>query len=372
MKRILGIGSLVLFLCLIVTTSFAQNKNTALKTRNVILITTDGLRSEEVFTGADPALINKEFGGVADTNALKKLFWRESAEERRKALMPFFWSVIAEKGQIYGNQSLGSIAQLTNGRKFSYPGYNEILTGSPDSKINSNAKKPNENVTVLEWLHRKPRFQGRVAAFSAWDVMPFIINRERCGFPVMGGWEPIPEKNPDAREKLLNDLISEMTRQNEAEVDDSLLFHAAYEHLLKHKPRVLLISFLETDHWAHAGRYDFTLKSAHRVDSFIQKLWKTVQGMRGYRDQTTFIITTDHGRGPAPVQWRNHGEKIERAENIWMAFLGPDTPSMGERKETDRVTQGQVASTLAAFLGENFNDEAPAAAPPIKQVFPNR
>ena len=33
-----------------------------LKTKNVILITTDGLRWQEVFTGAEQALINKEDG----------------------------------------------------------------------------------------------------------------------------------------------------------------------------------------------------------------------------------------------------------------------------------------------------------------------
>jgi hypothetical protein len=38
---------------------------------------------------------------------------------------------------------------VTNGKKFSYPGYNEILTGSGDPRIDSNDKKPNRNVTVL-------------------------------------------------------------------------------------------------------------------------------------------------------------------------------------------------------------------------------
>jgi hypothetical protein len=350
----------------------AQPLRHSLKTKNIILITTDGFRSEELFTGADPALLNKESGGVADTNALKKEFWSESPQHRREILMPFFWRTIAKKGQVFGNQQLGSIAQITNGRKFSYPGYNEILTGAPDPRIDSNAKKPNENVTVLEWLHSKPAFRGQVAAFSAWDVMPFIINRDRCGFPVMGGWEPVPDKKTNEREKLLNELISEMTRQNDAEVDDSLLFHAAQEYLLKHKPRVLMVSFLETDHWGHAGRYDHLLKSAQRVDRYIEKLWTTVQSMPKYKDKTTFIITTDHGRGPAPVQWKNHGEKVERAENIWMAFMGPDTPALGERQNASRVTQSQIAATLAALLGEDLSTFSPTAAKPIGDVLSPR
>jgi bisphosphoglycerate-independent phosphoglycerate mutase (AlkP superfamily) len=130
----------------------------------------------------------------------------------------------------------------------------------------------------------------------------------------------------------------------------------------------MLISFLETDHWAHSGRYDYTLKAAHRVDQYIQKLWETVQSIRQYRGKTTFIITTDHGRGPAPTQWKNHGEKVPNAENIWMAFIGPDTPALGERQNVPRLTQGQVAATIAALLGENYKAFAPNAAQPVEAV----
>ncbi|HEU5123330.1 MAG TPA: alkaline phosphatase family protein, partial [Verrucomicrobiae bacterium] len=343
-----------------------------LKTRNVILITTDGFRWQELFTGADPDLLNKENGGVANPNALKKEFWRETPEARREALMPFIWNVIAKKGQIFGNQHKGSVVQITNDKKFSYPGYNEILTGWANSNITSNAMIPNPTPTVLEWLHNKPAFRNKVAVFSAWDVVPFIVNRDRCGFPVMGGWEPVPDKNPNDREKLLNDLISEMTRVNGGEVDDPLLFHAAMEHFLKHKPRVFMFGFLETDHWGHAGRYDNVLHAAHRVDQYIRRIWETVQSLPEYRDQTTLIITTDHGRGFAPVNWKHHDATIDGAENIWMAFLGPDTPALGERTDIERHTQNQIAATLAAFLGEDYHAAVPKSGPLIDDVFPKK
>lgn len=342
-----------------------------LKTENVVLITSDGLRWQEVFTGAEKELISKQPGGVADVKDIEAKFWRETPEERREALMPFFWKKIAREGQIYGNQPKGSVAQITNTMKFSYPGYNEILTGFADPAIDSNAKKPNHNFTVLEWLHRKPAFGGKVAAYSAWDVTPFIINRERCGFPVMGGWEPVPEPDPNPRQQLLNELIADTTRPNATEVIDSFLYQAAREHLLRHRPRVMFIGFLETDAWGHAGRYDNVLTSAHAVDQYIQRLWETMQSMDQYRDKTTFIITTDHGRGSGPTEWKNHGKTVVGAENIWMAFLGPDTPALGERTNCDRVTQSQIAATLAALLGEDYATAVPHAGRPIPDVFPS-
>ena len=341
-----------------------------LKTQNVVLITTDGLRWQEVFTGAEKALLNKEHGGVSDVKSVEGKFWRDTPEERRAALLPFFWNKIAKEGQLYGNRLKGSSSQITNTMKFSYPGYNELLAGFADPLITSNDKKPNNNFTVLEWLHRKPAFDGTVAAYNAWDVTPYIINRERCAFPVMGGWERLPEPDPNPRQQLLNELIADTTRPNAAEVIDSILYQAAREHLLRHRPRVFYIGFLETDAWGHAGRYDNLLTSAHSVDQYIQRLWDTLQSIDQYRDKTTFIITTDHGRGMGLSDWKNHGQKIEGAEDMWMAFLGPDTPPLGERTNCDRVTQSQIAATLAALLGEDYHAAEPRSGPLIKEVFP--
>lgn len=364
--RSIGIAVLFLVASLIAAAADAAD----LKTRNVVVITTDGLRWQEVFTGAERALMDGKVGGVADVKRVEARFWRETPEERRAALMPFLWSKVAREGQVFGNLSRGSSSQITNTMKFSYPGYNEILTGFADPRIDSNAKKPNENVTVLEWLHRKPEFRGKVAAYSAWDVVPFIINRERCGFPVMGGWEPLPEREPGPKQALLNELIEDTTRPNDAEVVDSFLYQAAREHLLRHRPRVLFVGFLETDHWGHAGRYDHLLTSANAVDRYIRRLWETMQSMEEYRDKTTFILTTDHGRGSGPTAWKSHGQAVEGAEDMWMAFLGPDTPPLGERADCDRVTQSQIAATLAAFLGEDYHAAEPRSGAPIVQVLP--
>src|SRR3546814_6532340 len=111
------------------TQVFAQNRTTQipasglqeLKAENVFLITLDGLRWQELFSGADPALIaNHDF--VDDSVALKKQFWRASHEKRREALMPFFWHVIARQGKLYGNRTEGSFVNVTNPHWFSYPG----------------------------------------------------------------------------------------------------------------------------------------------------------------------------------------------------------------------------------------------------------
>src|SRR5579863_4764630 len=137
-------------------TSWAQ---TPLKTSNVFIITTDGFRWQEVFSGADSAIINNtEY--VQDTALIKDLYWDENAEERRKKLMPFFWSVIAKKGQLYGNRKENSEVNVKNIFKISYPGYNEILTGYADPLFIPNLRINNRNRNVLEFFNSQNELKG--------------------------------------------------------------------------------------------------------------------------------------------------------------------------------------------------------------------
>lgn len=368
MKRLLSLFSVVVWLLVAPQFAPALRAEDRRSTENVILLMTDGLRWQEVFSGAEEVLMSQSPGGVKELDALRAAFWRETPQARREALMPFFWSVVAKQGQVYGNQSLGSIAQVTNGMNFSYPGYNETLSGFADPRIDSNDKRPNPNITVFEWLNRKPAFFGKVAAFGVWDVFPFIFNRDRCGFTINAGFEPVTMKPMTPRIELLNTLKAESTRYWIHEPFDSLTIHSALEYLREQKPRLFFLSLNETDAWGHEGRYDQYLYAAHRADACFRSVWETVQAIAQYQGKTTIILVPDHGRGDAPVEWKNHGKKTPRSEFIWMGFLGPDTPALGERSGVPLVTQGQIAATLAALLGEDYCAAVPQAAPPIADV----
>jgi hypothetical protein len=163
------------------------------RTENVIVVTLDGFRWQDFFGGADETLLNKQSGGVRDLDGLKKKYWRTSAEERRAAVLPFFWNTIAKDGQIFGDRTRKAPTKLTNGLKFSYPGYSEMFCGFADPAINSNAKKPNPNLSVLEFLYSKPAYKDRVVAYCTWDVFPSIFRSERNGIKVHTAWDPVKD-----------------------------------------------------------------------------------------------------------------------------------------------------------------------------------
>jgi hypothetical protein len=339
-----------------------------LKTRNVVLIVSDGLRWQEVFTGADPDLLNEKHGGIwASPEQLRREFWNDDPSQRRKMLFPFLWGVVAKRGQIFGNQNKGSIARVTNGLAFSYPGYNEMLTGRPDARINSNEFGPNPNLTVFEWMNHFPEFRGQVAVYATWDTFKNIFNEPRSQLVMQAGWDLPKTRNLTPREKLLNDLYRTTTRLDDEDVWDSFLQVPLLDYVKSAHPRLLFVGYGETDNWAHSGRYDLVLESAHQVDEFVRQLWDTLQALPEYRDQTTFIITTDHGRGSGLEQWKEHGVEEKGSENIWIAIMGPDTAALGERANAS-VTQAELAATVAEFLGKDFRQASPDAAPPLPGV----
>ncbi|MGQ0701549.1 MAG: alkaline phosphatase family protein [Gemmatimonadales bacterium] len=328
----------------------------------VIVVTLDGMRWQEVFGGADSTLAFGRAGGVRDTTDFRRRFWRSSPEERRAALLPFFWREIAARGQVLGDSAGGSIVRVTNGKRFSYPGYNELFAGAPDDRIDSNDKIPNPNVTVLEWLHQRQPFRGRIAVFGSWDVFPFIFNTERSGVPVTALGPPFPGARSPT-ERLINDYTTDLPHLWTGAALDAPVMQAALETMRSLSPRVLVILLGETDEWAHSRRYDLYLDAAHRADRLLERLWEMAQSLDGYRGNTSLLVSTDHGRG-AGNDWTDHGREVTAADRIWMAVMGPPAPPMGIRRGV-QVTQSQFAATIAALLGEDFQRSRPGIAPPI-------
>lgn len=339
------------------------------RTQHVILVVTDGLRWQDLFTGADSLLMfgdPRVLGG--DTAAIRAKFWRPSAGERRAAMMPFMWGTIAREGQIFGNRALASNVDVTNGLKFSYPGYNELLSGFVDPRIASNEFGPNPNVTVFEWLNNQPSLRGRVAAMATWDAFADIFNRERAKFRVHAGWEPPFAPPRSAADSLLNALYASTIRLWGNNAYDSFTQAVAMRVFNAERPRVVFIGYGETDEWSHAGRYDRLLTSARTVDEYLRAIWSFAQSHPEYGGRTTLIVTTDHGRGRTVKDWTNHGQSVDGAEEMWLAIIGPDTPPLGERRNASTVTQSQVAATVAALLGLDYRREQPRAAAPIADV----
>jgi len=322
-------------------------------TENVVLITLDGMRWQEVFQGANEDIISSR-KYVKDRKQTKDLFWDKDPALRRAKLMPFIWSTVVSEGQMYGNRRLGNRVDLANRYWFSYPGYNELLTGITDRRINSNARINNPNTTILEFVNQKKAYQNKVAVFASWDVFHYIINGQRSGVHINAGNDTAGAQRLSARETYLNHLQKTSPSPWGSVRYDEFTHQYAREYFKKNSPRLMLIAYGETDEYAHQGDYEGYLRSARKTDDYIREVWDWIQSDSCYRNKTTMIITTDHGRGKGRNTWKSHGIARKGSNHTWFMVMGPDTLPLGEMEENKRYFSQQLAKTIAALLNLSY------------------
>lgn len=320
---------------------------------NLVIVTIDGFRWQEVFSGADPELIRDPVIS-GDTAILNLLYWHPEPEERRRLLMPFMWNVLSRRGQLWGNRRLNNKVNTANLYQVSYPGYNEMFTGTTDLLISSNSRRINPNENVLSWLNQQPGFEGKVAAFTSWNLFPYILNAEATGLPVNSGYSQLAQTTTNDIAGRLNQLQDLQAEEETATRQDQISFLAARDYLLREKPRVLFIGLGETDEFAHHGNYGEYLQQANRIDRMLADLWTTLQTTPGYKDRTTLLITTDHGRGSRDAKWQSHSAFIRGSSQTWLAMIGPGIEANGEMEEEAQVYQQELAGYMAKLLGKEF------------------
>jgi hypothetical protein len=371
---------LILLLCLC---SFVLNSQAA---DNLLLVSIDGLRWQEVFQGYQDEVLNlAEF--EEQKTGLEEQFSGTDAANKRQNLMPFLWNVLAENGVLIGNRDSGSNMRVTNDYWFSYPGYNELLTGKADPNIDSNNALANPNVTILEWLNKQAEYQGKVAAFGSWDVFPAIINRTRSGVPINAGFESADWADLSDKAKWLNALQKQIPSPWHNVRLDAFTLGFTKEYIMAHQPKVMYVALGETDDFAHQGNYPEYLRGANRADQFIAQLWALLQSLEQYNGKTNLIITVDHGRGNSAQSWQHHAspkavkgylnglnqykDGIPGANQIWLAAMGPDVKKLGEMKDTPVFSLDQVAATAIGLLNlehQGFATDIASPLPIIKKA----
>jgi hypothetical protein len=312
---------------------------------NLILVTLDGVRWQEIFYGIDPNIIIKL---EKTTNKIHGIdhYAEDSINSSRQNLCPFIWHKLNKFCQISGNRVHNNRCDVKNNYWFSYPGYNEMLTGKNDPKINSNAKVYNKNKTILEKLNQQEFYKNQIAVFSSWEVFPYILNNKRSGLMINSG-------NNDTYNKMTGTSPLAPTVNNDSKIPrkdyrpDKTTYELAKSYLQTYKPKILFLALNDTDEFAHQGKYDEYLHSIHRADSILKDLWETIGTMDEYNNKTALIITTDHGRGyNFSGSWRNHGRSISGSDHIWYITNNSIPGIFGENKDPNQFFLAQVADQI--------------------------
>jgi hypothetical protein len=336
------------------------------KTENLIVVGWDGVRWEEVFTGVDSSILNDR-RYTRERNELKALYWNDTLEVRRKKLFPFFWGAVQQNGQLYGNRELGNKVDVSNKWHITRVGFTETLIGFADPAVNSNRSVAEKNTNVLELINHQPAYKGKVAVFATSKLFDSILNVKRSGLYINCDSEAVALPGPEFQ--LLNEE-QRLSPQIFGERLDLVTYFQAREYVKQYHPKVLYLNFSETDNYAHAGSYDWYISTLHGQEQLIADLWNYIQSIPQYKDKTTLLIAPDHGRGNTKQHWTEHGPLPAESSQIFILAMGPDIPAIGEMKGDVQLYQGQIAATLAKFLGFDYKAEHPVL-PVITTMFKN-
>ncbi|MBO4624982.1 MAG: hypothetical protein J5646_05770 [Bacteroidales bacterium] len=345
MKRIILLGALAL--AALVSCNKGDNDP------RLVIITYDGLRWQEVYGGADKAVLD-ENRFVKDMDAFKAKYWRDTPEERRATLLPFLWSYVPEHGYMLGNRNKNSKMEVANRMWYSYPGYSEMFCGwADDERVHSNDPVPNPNVSVLEVVNQDPRYKGKVMMYASWESIRFAVNNDRGGFPGSAGHEPSYTDSDVARMIQDMDAGLEANGFGQSERMDCITYAMAMETLKKDHPKVFYVGFGDTDEYGHEGDYTKYLDSAHWTDLYIRRIVEYCESDPFYKGKTTYMLLNDHGRG-LKAAYRSHGSSVKASNQTWFMTFGKGVPVLGETENNGIFNNRQLAATIADVLGVDF------------------
>lgn len=114
--------------------------------------------------------------------------------------------------------------------------------------------------------------------------------------------------------------------KGEGYTNDAYTWRDAQSILKKYHPEMTLINLLEVDVRGHQNEWPEYLQAIKTTDNTALNLWNFIQNDPVYKDNTTLIITNDHGRHTEGHKngFVNHGDNCDGCRTIYMIGLGPD------------------------------------------------
>jgi hypothetical protein len=304
MKISILLGSALLALIALPTFARAAKKSPA-NNANVIFVTLDGVRWEEVFHGADP-------GQTLDSNS---------------QVFSFLTGPLADRGVLIGDKARGETVRVGNNYFNSLPGYQSIMAGAAQPcRSNLCGRTPVETMQerIALDLNLKPE---QVATISSWEKIAYAVEHVEGATFVNAGNRPllIGGRDPlSAEDALVNEQqVKDPAPWKDARRDKYTVAHAL-NYLKAKRPRFLYISLNDSDEWGHRGKYDNYISTLRQQDAWLKEIVATLDTMGEYGRNTTLIVTTDHGRGEGN-DWSEHGAGFADSGSVWIFGRSPYT-----------------------------------------------
>lgn len=248
--------------------------------------------------------------------------WTETFGDPTRELIPHLATDLAPLGAI--NTSFYNEAAT-----LSVPGHAAIVTGTWQELPNDGTERPTVP-TIFEYFRQATGASEHEAVFVHGSFIEPVLT-----------YSTQPDYGADFGARM---LFSDYAAPP---YDDGMWVNAK-QILAEHHPRLLMISLLDPDEAGHEHNWEAYRQAIRHDDEIVWDLWQQVQADPFYADQTTLLVTNDHGRG-CGEGWPDHGGSDECNRHVMFLAVGPTTqPGL---VVTQRRTLRDIAPTIGYLLG---------------------
>ena len=113
-----------------------------------------------------------------------------------------------------------------------------------------------------------------------------------------------------------------------------------------HHPQLLWVYLSNVDHEGHSGIWSNYTSAIETADDIVNSIWEKIQTDNFYKDNTTLLVTNDHGRHT--TDFSGHGDGCDGCRHIMMLAVGPDIKE--NSISTDAHEIADFATTIAEIL----------------------
>jgi arylsulfatase A-like enzyme len=232
-----------------------------------------------------------------------------------------------------GLAKLGTVCtnMHNDGATLTTPGHTAVTTGVYEDIANDGSEYPTAPSFMHYWLRQTQQASDKAWIITSKDKLSVLTDCTRPGWK--GAYTPRSDcGNPGSRSDSRNDTAT---------------FNRVIEVLTQFHPHLVLINFKEPDVSGHARDWEGYLNGIRSTDFLSYKIWEYLQNDSTYKDNTTLLITNDHGRHTH--DYTSHGDGCAGCRHIECLAIGPRFKA--DYVDTGRHSQIDIAATVADLLG---------------------
>lgn len=140
--------------------------------------------------------------------------------------------------------------------------------------------------------------------------------------------------------------------------EDSITLKSAKRIFTEEQPVLSLVHFKGPDYYGHHHNWEKYISSIQESDNYVFQLWNFIQEDEHYKNKTTLLVTSDHGRHLDEIEtgFFDHGDRCNGCKHIYLLGLGPDFEK--GLSVVNRYDQLNLAPTIATLLNFEFRSDA--------------